>query len=410
MILAKSAAIAPAIEESPEKTPAAGWVRLVAPLGSGATIGEAEAIFTAHPDLPALPVVEEGKPVGLVSRAELFAGMTGRFTPNHGENEPVGKIMNRAPIVVEVSDDLERVASLAAEECCGALPGALIVTEAGRYLGIATAKSLLHAAAKHLIQRHHEIDRAQLAAEESNKSKAQFLAAVTHELRTPLNAIIGFSQIIADGAFGADAYERYRGYAQDILSSGEHLLEIINDILDISRIEAGKLVLREETVAAKTLVDGTLRLVRQRATEGRVRLETDIREHPCFIRGDKRLLRQLLLNLVANAVKFTLPGGRVLVRVERDVKGRVLLVVTDTGIGIAEEDIAKALMPFGQIDSKLGRRFDGTGLGLPLAKAMAEAHGGTLTLESRIAMGTTVTVQLPSVRFIKPGEVRDRAS
>ena len=275
------------------------------------------------------------------------------------------------------------------------------MTQNGAYRGIGAVRLLMGAAADRLAQWHTEIQRAQMEAEQSSKSKAQFLAAVSHELRTPLNAIIGFSQIIAEGTFGPNDFERYRGYAADIQNSGEHLLEIINDILDISKIESGKLVLHEEFLDIEPLVDVTLRLVRQRAVENQVALAVQVGGPPFRLRGDKRLLRQLLLNLVANAVKFTPPTGKVTVSAHRIPDGGLSIVVEDTGIGIASEDIPKAMMPFGQVDSRLGRKYEGTGLGLPLAKAMAEAHGGTLKLESQLGVGTTVTVRLPAERLIE---------
>jgi len=389
--------------------PASGWVVAVAPLPASATCGEAYMLFAADPELPALAVVESDCPVGLLSRAALITALTERFTEPHAEGEPVTKIMDRTPPIVELSDDLERVALLAAESGREFLSAAAIVTENGRYRGLVTAQSLLSAMVARLTHCNENLARAHLAAAESKKSKTQFLAAVTHELRTPLNAIIGFAQIIAEARFGPEAIGRYQDYAEDILSSGQHLLEIINDILDVSKIDADKLVLREETVNVEMLVDTALHLVSPRASEGRVRLEAQIHERPCYVRGDKRLLRQLLLNLVANAVKFTLPNGRVLVRTETDAGGGLLLIVSDTGIGIAEEDIPKALTPFGQIDSRLGRRFDGTGLGLPLAKAMAEAHGGTLVLDSKVAIGTTVTVRLPADRVIAASAAQEKA-
>ncbi len=382
-------------------TPLNDWTTPAAALGPQSTCAEASDIFSENPELTALAVVDGSRIVGLVTRSELFAALSDRFAVAAAADEPVAKIMNRRPLVIEASCDFEKLIDMVASKRSDAFAAGFIVTQNGVYRGIGVVRLLMGAAADRLAQRHTEIQRAQMEAEQSSKSKAQFLAAVSHELRTPLNAIIGFSQIIAEGTFGPNDFERYRGYAADIQNSGEHLLEIINDILDISKIESGKLVLHEEFLDIEPLVDVTLRLVRQRALENQVALAVQVGGPPFRLRGDKRLLRQLLLNLVANAVKFTPPTGKVTVSAHRTPDGGLSVVVEDTGIGIASEDIPKAMMPFGQVDSRLGRKYEGTGLGLPLAKAMAEAHGGTLKLESQLGVGTTVTVRLPAERLIE---------
>jgi signal transduction histidine kinase len=377
------------------------WTLPAAALGPRSTCAEASDVFSDNPELPAIAVLDGPRIVGLVARDDLFAALSAMFAASAAADEPVGKIMIRQPFIVDAGCDFEKLIDMVASRRSDAFAVGFIVTQDGAYYGIGSVRLLMGAAADRLAQRHSEIQRAQMEAEQSNKSKTQFLAAVSHELRTPLNAIIGFSQIIAEGTFGPNDFERYRGYAQDIQNSGEHLLEIINDILDISKIESGKLVLREEFLDIEPLVDVTLRLVRQRALENQVALAVQVGGPPFRLRGDKRLLRQLLLNLVANAVKFTPPGGKVTVSAHRESNGGLSVVVEDTGIGIASEDIPKAMMPFGQVDSRLGRKYEGTGLGLPLAKAMAEAHGGTLKLDSQLGVGTTVTVQLPAERLIE---------
>jgi len=383
------------------ETPLNDWTMPAVPLSPLSTCGEASDIFSDNPDLSALAVIDGRRIAGLVTRSDLFAALSDRFAVSAAADEPVAKFMHRQPLVIEANCDFEKLVDTVGSRRTDAFAAGFIVTQNGAYRGIGSIRLLMGAAADRLAQRHTEIQRAQMEAEQSRKTKAQFLAAVSHELRTPLNAIIGFSQIIAEGTFGPNDFERYRGYAQDIQNSGEHLLEIINDILDISKIESGKLVLHEEFLDIEPLVDVTLRLVRQRAVENQVALAVQVGGPPFRLRGDKRLLRQLLLNLVANAVKFTPPGGKVTVSAHRTPDGSLSILVEDTGIGIASEDIPKAMMPFGQVDSRLGRKYEGTGLGLPLAKAMAEAHGGALKLESQLGVGTTVTVRLPAARLIE---------
>ncbi|RAU22090.1 PAS domain-containing sensor histidine kinase [Paramagnetospirillum kuznetsovii] len=231
-------------------------------------------------------------------------------------------------------------------------------------------------------------------AESANRSKSEFLAAMSHELRTPLNAIIGFSEIIGRELFGPVG-EQYRTYGQDINSAGLHLLAMINDILDISRIEIGAFALSVEDVAPTTLAESSLRLVTTRAEQNSVRLISSIPEGLPLLRVDVRRVKQVLLNLLANAVKFTLSRGSVTLSARLEADGGMAFMVSDTGIGMSEADIAVALAPFGQVESGLDRRFEGVGLGLPLAKSLMELHGGALDLDTAPGQGTTVIIRFP---------------
>jgi signal transduction histidine kinase len=244
-----------------------------------------------------------------------------------------------------------------------------------------------------------ELERARLAAETSNRVKSQFLANMSHELRTPLNAIIGFSEMIRDGIVGPLA-SRYREYARDIHSSGRHLVKLIGDILDLSKIEAGRLELREELVDLPTVVHDCRRLVLARVERGGLALGIDLPPDLPPVRADELRLKQVLLNLLSNAVKFTRPGGRVDVSATVTKRGGIDIRIADTGIGMKAEEIPIALEPFRQVEGSMTRRYEGTGLGLPLARTLIELHGGSLSIVSAPGKGTTVTVALPPERVV----------
>jgi PAS domain S-box-containing protein len=249
-----------------------------------------------------------------------------------------------------------------------------------------------------------ELIRSKDAAEFANRSKTEFLANMSHELRTPLNAILGFSEVIREEMFGAVGQQRYIEYAQDIHASGEHLLELINDILDLSKLEAGKLDLRETAVALPKLVENCLLLLRNKANAGGVTLLTEIPDGLPGLRADERSVKQVLLNLLSNAVKFTPRGGTVTTTLAYTPRNGFGIAVADTGIGMSEEDIKIALSPFGQIDSQIAREHHGTGLGLPICRSLLELHGGKLVVTSEIKVGTTMVAHFPANRAVIPAD------
>ncbi|MCW5773281.1 MAG: PAS-domain containing protein [Rhodospirillaceae bacterium] len=234
----------------------------------------------------------------------------------------------------------------------------------------------------------------------ANAAKSVFLANMSHELRTPLNAIIGFAEIMNGELFGALGHPRYAGYIGDMLGAAKHLLKLINDILDLSKIEAGKWELREEPVDVRRTLEGVMRLFRAREEAQRLDIAVDAPEAMPPILADERALKQILINAMSNAIKFTPAGGRVRLRARRDGRGRLHLAIGDSGVGIKPEEMTKALSPFGQIDNHMTRRHQGTGLGLPIAKALVEHHGGRLRIRSRPGFGTVIAIVLPSERFL----------
>jgi PAS domain S-box-containing protein len=235
-------------------------------------------------------------------------------------------------------------------------------------------------------------------AEIASRSKSEFLANISHELRTPLNAIIGFSEIMREEIFGPLGSAQYREYIGDVLDSAHHLLEVINDILDIAKAEAGKLELAEDDVDVAAVVRSAARLVQERAQRGQIAIRSALGDNLPTLHADERKLKQILLNLLTNSVKFTPAGGTIEVGARYAENGDFLITVTDSGIGIAEEHIATALAPFGQVDSKLNRKYEGTGLGLPLSSAMMRLHSGDLSIASTVGQGTVVTLRFPASR------------
>jgi signal transduction histidine kinase len=241
---------------------------------------------------------------------------------------------------------------------------------------------------------------AEQAAEAASGAKSEFLANMSHELRTPLNAIIGFSELMCSELFGPIANKRYVEYANDIRESAKHLLTVINEVLDFSRAEAGALTVNDSEVDPEQVIHSARRIIEERATSAGLTLETVIPENLPGLRVDEHMLKQMLLNLLWNAIKFTPEGGRISVMAERGADGALHIEVSDTGIGMSPEEIPIALKPFRQVDSSLTRKYGGTGLGLPLVKSRVELHGGSLGIASAPGAGTTVTLTFPSSRVI----------
>jgi len=247
------------------------------------------------------------------------------------------------------------------------------------------------------MQAQNDLLLAKIEAERANKTKSEFLANMSHELRTPLNAIIGFSGTMMLEMFGPLG-DKYKEQINDINNSGEHLLELINDILDISAIEANAIKLVESQVAVEKVIQSVARLMEHRAEKRRVAFTIDVPPTLPTLYADERRVKQVLLNLLSNAIKFTDEQGRVHLRAARNDDGSLAISISDTGIGMDEEEAAIALTVFGQIEGSLIRKYDGAGLGLPLSKQLMEIHGGTLTVTSKKGEGTTVTATFPAER------------
>jgi cell cycle sensor histidine kinase DivJ len=248
-----------------------------------------------------------------------------------------------------------------------------------------------------------ELLRARDAAEAANRAKGQFLANMSHELRTPLNAVIGFSEIINQELFGTLGEPRYREYARLIYESGEHLLNVVNDILDMSKIEAGRFTIVKEPFDVNSLITSCSETIGHSAEQKQVALITEVDPDMPELLADKRACKQMLLNVLSNAIKFTDPGGwvRLTARVNA---GNIELIVADNGMGIAEEDLSRLGSPFVQAENSYSRSHDGAGLGLSVVKGLARLHGGSLQLTSKLGQGTTTTIVLPIDQLSEPHE------
>ncbi|MBT3991040.1 MAG: PAS domain S-box protein [Rhodospirillaceae bacterium] len=241
---------------------------------------------------------------------------------------------------------------------------------------------------------------AKINAETSDRVKSEFLANMSHEIRTPLNAILGFSSTMMQHVFGELGHEKYEEYVIDINSSGQHLLALINDILDVSAIEAGKLELEEENLECNEVIDSVLRLISSRAEEQKIEISKNLNLQGCQLKADERRFKQILLNLLSNAVKFTPSGKNIEISVSPPTSQGMEIRIADQGCGMTNDEIDIAMTPFGQVGEKKETRVEGTGLGLPLTKALVEAHDGTLSIESEPNVGTIVIIRLPNERIV----------
>jgi two-component system cell cycle sensor histidine kinase PleC len=365
------------------------------------TCGEMFEWLNREKEQPAVAIVDENDfVVGLVNRLRFLARYSQRYIHELYSRRPIAKMANNNPLAVEEHLSVAQLSARMVVERPDALVESFVVTRSGRYLGIGTGEALMRCKVDLLQIQETSLSRALEHARAADRAKGHFLALMSHELRTPLNAIIGFSEVLSAEFFGPLGSDRYKSYVGDIHQAGNHLLRLINEILDLSRAEAGKLDLRPEEIALPALVSECVKLVADRARGQGVTLCAEMPDWLPPLFADELRVKQILLNLLSNAIKFTPEGGRIEVRIAQDRSGGIVLSVSDTGIGMAPEMISVALEPFRQIDSPLSRKTEGSGLGLSLVKSLAELHDATLSIESALAQGTSVRISFPPARTL----------
>jgi len=349
-------------------------------------------LCAAHPAIPSFAVLEgQGRVIGLIERERLYSQFSQPLWFDVYNRRPIAPLVTREAMVVDGTMPIEGVKELIAYRYPQAISSGFAIVERDRYLGIGTMTALLEKTVDLAHLRAIELEEAHRKAEIASEAKSRFLATMSHELRTPLNAIIGFAELLL--MRDVEQREQRRGYITDIRNSGAHLLALINDILDYSKLEADHLPLSETVFDLRRFLHDSVRLVRAQAEAAGVilRLPTP----PAIaLKGDERRLRQCVVNLLANAIKFA-PHGEVTVLAAVTESAGIEIRVADTGCGIPADQLERVFEPFHQVENELSRATNGTGLGLPLSRKLAERHGGTLVLESRVGRGTIAIVSLP---------------
>jgi two-component system, cell cycle sensor histidine kinase PleC len=369
------------------------------------TCGQVFDWFKSNPEQVAAAILDDDqKVVGITNRLRFLSRYAQPYVPELYSKKSIAKLANTHALVVDENVPLTELGKMVTLDWSDALRECFVVTRDDRYLGIGTSEAMVRGKLQLLTARERQLHAALIDAQAANSAKTNFLALMSHELRTPLNAIIGFSEVLSTEIFGKHAVERYRDYSHDIHGAGKHLLALINDILDLSKFEAGKMDLHVEEMDLREIFAECVRLVADRAHARNVRIVSELPPNFPHIEADRLRVKQILLNLLSNAVKFTLTGGAVTLAGEITPDGGVCLSVSDTGIGMSPEEIPLALEPFRQIGSPLSRTEEGTGLGLALVKALTEQHGGTLDIESALNQGTRVGVNFPAARTVWPAQ------
>jgi signal transduction histidine kinase len=372
-------------------------VSMVAPpISADMTGGEVLDLFSANPSLPIFAVIDpDGTLLGVVERDRLLFQFSQPLWYDVYNRRPIAPLINRRPLAVDMSTTIDRIKAMIAFDYPEAIGTGFVITENGQYAAIGTMMLLLERTIEQANLHATELEAARRHAASANKAKSQFLATMSHELRTPLNAIIGFSDLLLIDAAADRKPDRLGEYLTDIRSSGQHLLALINDILDYSKLEADRMEILMEPIALSRLLQASSRIAAGQAANSGIDIEV-LSVPEVMISGDERRLRQVMINLLSNALKFSPNGSKVEITAALDLANQLTIRDVDHGIGIAPEDLERIFMPFVQVANTLNRTTAGTGLGLSLSRLLVERHGGSLVLESTSGKGTCAIVTLPA--------------
>jgi two-component system cell cycle sensor histidine kinase PleC len=370
------------------------------PISADLTGGEVLDLFSAHPSLPIFAVVGPGDElIGVIERDRLLFQFSQPLWYDVYNRRPVAPLINTRPLAVDVATTIDQLKAMIAFDHPEAIGTGFVITENGRYAAIGTMMVLLERTVEQAHLHAAELESARRHAASASKAKSQFLATMSHELRTPLNAIIGFSELLMIDASVGKMPDRLAEYLDDIRSSGQHLLSLINDILDYSKLEADRMEIVQEQVFLPALLTAATRIASGQAAKSEITLELSPLPQ-VMLMGDERRLRQVLINLLSNAIKFSPLQSKIDLAAEIDDDGQLTISVTDRGIGISPEDLNRIFMPFVQVSNTLNRTTAGTGLGLSLSRLLVERHGGKLELESEVGKGTRAMIVLPPDRLL----------
>lgn len=358
------------------------------------------SFFEKDHDLLVVAVLEGGRPIGLVHRVDFIQTLASQYGYAIYGKRPITELMNNTPMIVDASNNLDFLINLLVSNETQALLKGFIICRGYEYLGIGTALSLLQVQNQRSQKKTQELMAAKNLAEQANRSKSEFLANMNHELRTPLNAIIGFTEIMQQELYGQIEQNQYREYVDIVNSSGMHLLCTINSILEMSKIEAGMVELKEEETDIVEIIQSALRMVRTLADKKNIILKCHCNSDLPMMLADQTILRQVLLNLLSNAIKFSPEETEISLMAYFTPSGEIKVTVVDQGVGISDQDMKKITTPFFQVDGSYSRTQEGTGLGLSIVKKYLDLHEAKLSIDSRLNVGTEITLVFPSFRVL----------
>jgi len=365
------------------------------------TCHEAAELFRFMDGVIGFAVLQDEKPVGIISREKLTIKLASQFGhPVYGKR-PVTDLMTQDPLIVDINETIDRVEQLITDGYEHALSSGFIIVQDETYIGMGNVLSLMRESVKRTRMKNQQLEKSTQLAEHANEVKSQFLAGMSHELRTPLNAIIGFSELIVQESFGPIQPPRYGQYVEDILESGRHLLSMISDILDMSKIEAGRYDLNEQPVEVNSIARNVIKMCRVLADKKNIKLKSSLPNPSPILIGDARALKQMLVNLISNGIKYTEAEGEVFLEILDLPQQGIQISIKDTGAGIAEDELSRIMEPFVQVAQGRSDKTEGTGLGLAIVKALAELQNTDFTLSSSLGIGTTAQLTFPEKkRFI----------